>query len=220
MSDADGSFAEWSIKPLALSEDDDVQLVLASASAARRMVLLRAGIAGIVDPAHIDEAEVKTALKAEGATAMQAAETLAELKARHVARRHPGALVIGADQILDCEGTWYDKPQDLDQARDHLRALAGKSHSLETAVCVLRDGTRLWHHNARAILRMRDFSDGFLTAYIETVGEHVLASVGAYRLEGSGIQLFETIEGDYFTILGLPLLPLLGFLRAQGAVWS
>ena len=196
----------------------DVALVLASASESRRAILAQAGVAFSAEAANVDEAEVKESLKAEGASATQAAETLAELKARHVSRRHPGALVIGADQILECEGAWFDKPVDMAEAAAHLRSLAGKRHVLETAVCVLKDGTRLWHHNARAVLRMRPFGAAFLEAYLAAAGDSVLSSVGAYRLEGPGAQLFQQIEGDYFTILGLPLLPLLGFLRAQGAV--
>ena len=209
---------EWRIDHPALSGQDGLDLVLASASTSRRMILLRAGIFCTVDPANTDKTEIKESLKAERATAMQAAETLAELKARHVARRHPGALVIGADQILDCEGVWFDKPRDRAQAKDHLLALAGKRHTLETAVCVLRDGTRLWHHNARAILRMRNFDAAFIDTYLDAVGDSPLGSVGAYRIEGPGIQFFEQIEGDYFTILGLPLLPLLAFLRVHGTV--
>ena len=195
-------------------------VVLASASAVRRDILCRAGVPLTQDPANIDEAEVKAALRGEGATAAQAAETLAELKARHVARRHGGALVIGADQILECEGTWFDKPADLDEARRHLEALSGRTHSLLTAVCVLRDGTRLWHHNAAARLQVRPLGANFVPAYLAAAGDEVLNSVGAYRLEGPGAQLFGAIEGDYFTILGLPLLPLLAFLRAQGVVPS
>lgn len=209
---------DWVARPMVLAGSGEADLVLASASTARRMLLLKAGVPFRVDAANIDEAEVKASLKAEGATAMQAAETLAELKARHVSRRHTGSLVIGADQILDCAGTWFDKPASEDEAAAHLRALAGKRHTLETAVCVVRDGTRIWHHNARALLRMRPFGEAFLADYLEAMGAQVQDSVGAYRLEGAGVQLFEQIEGDYFTILGLPLLPLLGFLRTHGVI--
>ncbi len=193
-------------------------VVLASASRVRCDILRHAGVPAVQDPAHIDEAEIKASLRSEGADAAQAAETLAELKARHVARRHAGALVIGADQILDCEGTWFDKPTDLGAAAQHLKALNGRSHVLMAAVCVLRDGVRLWHHNAVAKLEIRPLSDSFIAAYLEAAGESVLSSVGGYRLEGLGAQLFSRVEGDYFTILGLPLLPLLGFLRGHRVI--
>lgn len=193
-------------------------LVLASASSARRTLLDQAGVFLRVEAARIDEEEIKVSLRAEGATAMQAAETLAELKARRVARAHPGALVIGADQMLDCEGRWFDKPKDKDEAASHLRALSGKRHGLMTAVCVLRDGQRVWHHNDTAYLTMRVLSEAFIADYLDAAGAEVLGAVGAYRLEGLGAQLFARVEGDYFTILGLPLLPLLDFLRNHGVL--
>jgi septum formation protein len=195
-------------------------VVLATASEARYDILCHAGVPIERDPPHIDESEVKSALRGEGATAAQAAETLAELKARHVARRHPGALVIGADQILECAGTWFDKPADRNEAAAHLKALSGRGHELHAAVCVLRGETRLWHHNAMARLRMRQLGEDFIGAYLDAAGDSVLGSVGGYRLEGLGAQLFDRVEGDYFTVLGLPLLPLLDFLRAQGALRS
>lgn len=193
-------------------------LVLASASPTRRRLLAEAGLVFEALPAAVDEAEVKASLAGEGATAAQAAETLAELKALSVSRRRPGALVIGADQLLECEGRWFDKPADRAAAALQLRALSGRRHSLRTAVCLLRDGTRLWHHNATAVLTLRPLSDDFLEAYLEAAGAAVLGSVGAYQLEGLGAQLFSRVEGDFFTILGLPLLPLLEILRAQGVL--
>jgi septum formation protein len=188
-------------------------VVLASGSVTRQRLLEAAGIAFAIDVPAIDEAEVKHSLKAAGAAPAAIAETLAELKAQRISRRHPGALVLGADQVLDCEGTIYDKPADLVAARRQLLALRGRRHELISAVVVLRDGARLWHHIGRAGLVMRDFSDAFLDDYLAAAGATVLSSVGAYRLEGPGAQLFQRIEGDYFTILGLPLLPLLDFLR-------
>ena len=214
----DQGVIDASARPTVLPGTGQVALVLASASQARAMLLAKAGVPFHADPANIDEAEVKLSLKGEGATAMQAAETLAELKARHVSRRHAGALVLGADQILERAGTWFDKPADRDEAAAHLRALAGKRHTLETAVCIVQDGTRIWHHNTRALLRMRPFGEAFLADYLELMGEASLLSVGAYAIEGPGLQLFEQIEGDYFTVLGLPLLPLLGFLRTHGVI--
>jgi septum formation protein len=193
-------------------------LVLASASAARARVLAGAGLAVRCEAAAIDEETVKASLRAERATPAQVAETLAELKAQRVARKHPDALVIGADQMLSCNDVWFDKPPDRDHAAAQLRALGGKTHTLWTAVCVVRGADRLWHHNASARLTMRAMSDGFIDAYLDAAGAAVTASVGAYHLEGLGAQLFTQIEGDFFTILGLPLLPLLDFLRQNRAL--
>jgi len=191
-------------------------LVLASQSRTRVALLRQAGICCAAERAGIDEEEIKRALRRENATAGQAAETLAELKAAKVSRGHPGALVVGADQILECEGEWLGKPADLDQARAQLSALRGKAHELATAAVVARDGGRIWHHVARARLHMRAFSDAFLDSYLANIGRAACESVGAYQLEGLGVQLFSHVEGDYFAILGLPLLPLLGFLRHHG----
>ena len=192
------------------------RLVLASRSLARSLLLRRAGIAFDVDAASLDEEAVKLAMKAEGATAMDAAATLAALKAERVCARHPGVLVVGADQILDCGGQWFDKPTDAEHLRAHLTALRGREHRLETAVCVARDGAVIWHDGDSATLTMRPFSDQFLDGYLVAAGPEALESVGGYRLEGPGAQLFSRIDGDFFTILGLPLLPLLAFLRGHG----
>jgi septum formation protein len=195
-------------------------VVLASASPARAQLLEAAGVQVVLAPAHIDEDEVKGALRAEGVKATDAAIALAEMKALRISPRHPNALVVGADQILVCGGEWYDKPVDMDHARDRLRALRGKTHGLATAAVVVRDGKRIWHHVDTPELTMRSFSDAFIDAYLAREGADALASVGAYRLEGMGVQLFARIDGDFFTILGLPLLALLGFLREHGAVRS
>jgi septum formation protein len=143
---------------------------------------------------------------------------LAEVKAAKVSARHPGALVIGADQILECAGRWFDKPVDRSEAAAHLRTLASRAHSLATSVCIYRDGAPLWHHNEVARLAMRPLSERFIADYLAAVGEDALSTVGAYQIEGLGAQLFTDIEGDYFTILGLPLLPVLEFLRANGVL--
>ena len=193
-------------------------LVLASTSAIRRKLLDAAGLSHVAGAADVDEGEVKRRMRSEGATVDAVAEALATLKARLVARRHAAALVIGADQILDADGLWFDKPADVGAARRQLQTLRGRSHELVSAVCVLHDGTPVWRHVARARLTMRDFSDAFLDAYLQKAGPRALESVGAYQLEGLGVQLFDRIEGDYFVILGLPLLPLLDFLRRQGAI--
>ena len=194
------------------------ELILASASRSRRSLLENAGLHIACEPASVDEDGVKQALRAEGATAADVALSLAGLKAERISNRHPAALVIGADQMLDCAGTWFDKPSDLAQAASHLRSLSGQTHRLVTAVCVVSGGTRLWHHLATAQLTMRKLSEDFLAAYLNANGDRTLESVGCYQLEGLGAQLFSRIEGDYFTILGLPLLPLLGFLREHRMV--
>jgi nucleoside triphosphate pyrophosphatase len=193
-------------------------VVLASASAARAALLLQAGLDVMRDPANIDEAEVKTSFRRERLGAAGCAEALAEAKATSVSSRHRGAVVIGADQLLVCGERWFDKPSSLAQAREQLLALRGREHELVTAVCVLRDGAMAWQFVDRPRLVMRSFSDAFLEAYLAATGGDLLSSVGAYRLEGPGAQLFARIDGDYFSILGLPLLPLLDFLRAQGVL--
>jgi septum formation protein len=193
-------------------------LVLASASSSRRQLLAAAGVPVEVEAPRIDEEGVKDTLRAEGAVAEQAAETLAELKAQRISSRRPEALVVGADQMLECGGVWFDKPPDRSHAAGHLRALSGREHRLVCAVCVVHGGARIWHHLDRARLVMRPLSDDFIEAYLDAAGESVLSTVGAYRLEGLGAQLFSRIEGDHFTILGLPLLPLLGFLRDRGVL--
>jgi len=192
-------------------------VVLASASPVRAALLRAAGIPIAVDAAAIDEAEVKTSLRAAPAAI---AETLAELKAQRVARGHPGSLVIGADQVLECDGILFDKPCDLAAARSQLMALRGRTHRLVSAVVLVRDGARVWHHIDQASLTMRNFSTDFLDRYLGAVGDTALSSVGAYQLEGVGAQLFAAVDGDYFTILGLPLLPLLDILREHGILPS
>jgi len=193
-------------------------LILASASAARRAVLAGAGLRFTVRPVAIDEAAVKRAARSEGLDASAAALRLADAKAAEIARQEPRALVIGADQILACDGTWYDKPEDLAAARRQLLALRGRTHELATAVVCRAGAQLLWQHAALPRLAMRAFSEAFLDAYLAAEGERVLGSVGAYRLEGPGVQLFARVEGDHATILGLPLLPLLEFLRSAGVI--
>ncbi len=193
-------------------------LILASKSAARAALLRGAGVDFAVDAAALDEDAVKASLRADGASAEDVALALAEMKAARVSRAHPGALVIGADQLLDCEGVWFDKPADMAAARRDLRALRGRTHRQISAVCVVVEGATLWRRAEIARLAMRPFSDAFLNRYLAAAGEGICASVGAYRLEDLGAQLFSRIEGDYFTILGLPLLPLLDFLRDHGVV--
>ncbi|WP_341704218.1 Maf family protein [Ferrovibrio sp.] len=191
-----------------------MSLILASASSARAAMLRQAGLDFAVQPARIDEAEIKRALQAEGAGPREAAEALAELKARRgTPATGDDSFVIAADQMLACEGRWFDKPADMAEARTQLQALRGRTHDLVSAVVVARSGTIIWRHIDGARLTMRAFSDGFLDAYLAQAGDAVLQSVGCYQLEGLGVQLFSRIQGDFFTILGLPLLPLLDFLR-------
>ena len=197
-----------------------VSIVLASASESRAAVLSAAGVDFTREPANIDEEFVKTKMRDDDATSLQVAETLAIEKARLISGQHPHCLVIGADQMLDCEGVWYDKPVDMAAARETLKNLCGRTHQLLAAVCVMRDGAVLWSHHESAHMTMRTFDDTFINWYLEAAGPDVLQSVGAYKLEDVGAQLFDRINGDYFTILGLPLLPLLAFLRNKGATRS
>lgn len=194
------------------------RLILASQSATRAALLTAAGLRFETRPAHIDEDEIKRSARAEGVSADETALLLAELKAHRVARTNPEALVIGADQLLVCEDRWFDKPATLADAAAQLRALRGRPHVLVTAVLCQRGEQRLWHHIARPRLTMRKFSDAFLADYLALEGANVTTSVGAYRLEGPGMHLFEAITGEHAAILGLPMLPLLGFLRQHGVV--
>jgi len=193
-------------------------LVLASKSTSRARMLRGAGVAFAADAAALDEAPVKNAVRAAAGGAEDAALQLAVAKAAAVAVRHPGALVLGADQILECDGAWFDKPATLAEAAAHLARLGGRTHRLVSAAACVQDGTVRWHCVEAARLTMRPLSGTEIAAYIgaaEAAGDDVLGSVGGYRLEGLGAQLFERVDGDFFTVLGLPLLPLLGFLRGQ-----
>jgi septum formation protein len=191
-------------------------LILASASTARSALLRMAGLDFCIEPANIDERALKKAGRAAGKTAVETALQLAETKARIVSDRFASALTIGADQILVAGDEWFDKPAMLAEARTQLVALRGRRHCLATAVCVARAGTVLWHSTAEPELTMREFTDTFLDGYLADEGNALLGSVGAYRLEGRGVQLFARINGDYFAVLGLPLIELLKFLRDRG----
>lgn len=191
-------------------------IVLASGSATRQSLLRAAGVDFRVSALPVDEDGVKQSLRQETDRPSRVAETLAEMKAARVSAKCPGEIVIGADQMLDCDGAWFDKPMDRAAAGDQLRRLRGKTHRLTSSVVALRDGQRLWQHTDAARLTMRTFSDAFLDDYLDKAGSGVLSAVGAYQLEGLGAQLFMAVDGDHFTILGLPLLPLLDFLRENG----
>lgn len=192
-------------------------VILASKSAARRAVLDGAAVTYEAVVAGVDEDAVKTLMLANGAGPREVAESLAERKALVVSSARPG-LVIGADQTLDLDGKLYDKAPDLYEAWQRLSLLRGKTHRLHSAVVVARDGVPIWREVVTATLTMRDFSDAFLERYLATEGEAALGSVGCYRLEGPGAQLFSRIEGDYFAILGLPLMGLLELLRTHGEI--
>lgn len=193
-------------------------LVLASGSATRAALLRAAGLAFETATPGVDEAAIKESARADGLDPAECALLLAELKARRVSERQPAALVIGADQILVCGERWFDKPAHPAAAREQLRALAGQRHTLVTAVLCLRGGVRIWQHVATPRLVMRTLSEVAIDAYLDAVGEAVTRSVGAYQVEGLGIRLFSAIEGEHAAILGLPLLPLLGFLRQHGVL--
>jgi len=193
----------------------DPPLILASVSPTRHALMQAAGLRFEVIAAAVDEAALKEAAQAEGARPADAAVLLADAKARAVARGRPDALVIGSDQLMVCDGRWFDKPADLDQAGAHLRALSGRTHQLVNGTVGWRGGQRIWQNVAVATLTVRVLSDAFIAAYLAAEGEALLATVGAYRMEGRGVQLFSAVDGEHSTILGLPMLPLLGFLRQQ-----
>lgn len=189
-----------------------MSLILASGSAARRRMLEDAGLVFTAQSPRVDEEAAKASLRAQGLKPRDQADTLAELKALSVSRGSPD-YVIGADQMLAIEGEVLDKPRDIAEARAHLLKLRGRTHELITAAVVAREGAIIWRYIDTPKLKMRAFSDAFLGDYIARAGDNTLHSVGAYQLEGLGAQLFDRVEGDYFSVLGLPLLPLMAFLR-------
>lgn len=194
------------------------KVVLASQSVSRAQLLKNAGVDFETRPARVDEATVKEAMHADQSEPGDAAQALADLKAIRVSTNEPDALVIGGDQILECDGVWFDKPEDMTAARDQLLSLSGRSHQLWTAAAVAKDGTVIWRDLVRTRMTMRRLSGEFVDDYLAAEGERVLSSVGAYQVEGRGIQLFSAIGDDFFAILGLPLLSLLDFLRVHKAV--
>lgn len=194
------------------------RVILASASQPRARMLANAGVSAAISPASVDESSIKKSMRASGADVADVAEALAATKAQQVSRHHEGELVVGADQMLACYKEWFDKPASLADAKSQLLRLRGRPHDLVSAVCVVRDGAVIWHHIERATITMRHFSDDFVDEYLARMGQAILDTVGGYQLEGLGAQLFSAIEGDYFTILGMPLLPLLEFLRGHGVI--
>ena len=203
-----------------MAEGSAPQVILASASSFRRRLLEAAGLQFEVVPADVDEAALKRGLAAAvprpGPGTV--AEALARAKAEAVGRNHPDALVIGADQVLALDEELFDKPSDLAEARAQLERLRGRTHTLHTAAVLAQDGKIVWTCVEEAMLTMRAFSRQFLDAYLAHCGAAVCRTVGAYEIEGAGIQLFERVEGDHFTIIGLPLLALLAELRSRGAL--
>jgi septum formation protein len=199
-----------------------VRLVLASGSAARRALLEAAGIEIAVRAADVDEAAIRDRLFAanSGVSHESVAQTLADEKAKAVSTLDPGALVIGADQVLSFQGRLFEKPKSLAEARDHLLALRGATHALHSATALAENGRVVWQDVTTARLAMRHFSEGALDAYLARVGDIALTSVGAYQIEGPAVQLFEAIDGDHAAILGLPLLPLLKELRRREVIPS
>jgi len=193
-------------------------IILASSSPFRKMLLANAGVSFTAIKPDIDERAAEAPLKESGATPEDVALVLATTKAAEVSQRNPQALVIGSDQTLSLGDQVFHKPADMEGARRHLLRLSGKMHQLNSAVVLVREGETLWSHVAVARLTMRALEPGFIGRYLARVGDKALSSVGAYQIEGEGVQLFEKIEGDYFTIVGLPLLPLLAVLRELRAI--
>ncbi len=194
------------------------KLILASGSPFRKAMLVDAGLDVEAVPAKIDERAVEAPLQDSGVSPEDVAAILAEAKAVEVSERRPGALVLGCDQTLSLGDRLFHKPADMEGARRHLLALSGKAHQLNSAAVLVRDGAVLWRHVGIANLTMRQLDPAFIGRHLAKVGDTALSSVGAYQIEGAGIQLFEKVEGDHFTIVGLPLLPLLSELRRLGAI--
>lgn len=194
------------------------KLILASASPFRKALLADAGLDVEAVPAEVDERALEAPLQGSGTSPEDVALILAEAKALDVSERRPGALVLGCDQTLSVGDEIFHKPADMEGARRHLLALSGKTHQLNSAAVLVRDGQVLWRHVGIANLTMRRLDPAFIGRHLARVGDKALQSVGAYQVEGEGIQLFDRIEGDHFTIVGLPLLPLLDELRKLGAI--
>ena len=193
-------------------------LLLASSSQTRLALLQNAGLSVTALPARIDEETIRMALEAEGALPRDIADALAEMKARKLAEKHQDALVLGCDQVLEFDRRVFGKPRDSEDALAQLRQFRGQSHRLLSALVVYDQGKPVWRHLGRADLTMRAFSESWLQRYVSQHWESIRHSAGGYKLEEEGIRLFSSIEGDYFTILGLPLLPLLQWLELRGFI--
>lgn len=195
-----------------------MSLILASTSPFRKMLLENAGLEFQTDAPDIDERTIEETISVSGTTPADIAEILAESKARDVAARHRGKLVIGGDQTLSLEGSRFHKPENMDEARHHLLAMSGKVHQLNSAIVFVRDDEVVWRHVSVANMHMRQLDPAFIGRHLAAVGDIALKSVGAYQIEGRGIQLFDKVDGDYFTIVGVPLLPMLAKLRKLGEI--
>lgn len=194
------------------------RLILASQSKIRAELLKNSGLDVESLAARVDEEALRAALEAEGASPRDQADALAEMKAEKIARRHPEAWVIGCDQVLDFKGRVFGKPTDIDAARAQLLALRGQAHKLLSAVVLYESGRPVWRHVGEVRLTMRDFSSAYLEDYLARHGASLLDSVGGYKLEAEGVRLFSEVQGDYFTVLGLPLVALLGYLSQRGMI--
>jgi septum formation protein len=191
-------------------------LILASASEVRAQLLRNAGLPVEIIPARIDEEAIRPALEAEGATPRDIADALAEMKAAKISAKYPGAMVLGADQILELKGQIFSKPDRSETAVAQLLALSGQTHRLLSALVVCRDGAPVWRHTGEVRLTMRRLSEPFVREYVARNWESIRWSVGGYKLEEEGVTLFSAIEGDYFSVLGLPLIPFLNWLHVRG----
>lgn len=191
-------------------------LILASGSDIRAQLLRQAGVAHVVERPRVDENMIKQSMLAEAASPRDIADTLAEMKARRISDKHPGALVLGCDQVLDHRGTLISKPTDPDDAIRQIHQLRGDRHSLLSAAVIYEDGKPIWRYVGQVRLRMREVSDAYVTDYVARNWDSIQHTVGCYKLEEEGVRLFSNIEGDYFHVLGMPLLELLNYLTLRG----
>lgn len=193
------------------------EIILASGSKIRATILQNAGVKFRVQTSRVDEDAFKDSMRAEGLSPMDQADYLAQMKSEKVSSQTSG-LVLGADQMLSLEGRGFDKPKSREEAFERLKEFSGKTHHLECAAVISENGEAVWRYIARPKLTMRRLSDEFITSYLDQIGDAAFESVGAYQLEGLGVQLFSSIEGDYFSILGLPLLQILDYLRERSVI--